>query len=481
MYDVKIIVTMTVQIEKKLTKEEATALAFESLDADGSGVLDFEEVAKGLEKAGYPPNYAYTVFADIDKDSSFTITVDEFNDWVSHRYDDLHTLFQSIDKDKSGFLDIKELETFCFQIDIPRKSAPALMKQLDVNNDGQISFQEFMAGFALIRPSDFSTMKDNFLDFADADLAGVSGIVPSNTGAREAEKVGAVPAWTSAMAGAIGNVLTRIVIAPLERTRVQMIADAGKYPSMAACVRGIVANEGIAGLWAGTVLNVVRIGPQMGIAFFTKDYFKAAFAGEGNKPTALQTLAASMCSGVTCQTGIYPIDTIRTRMMTSPGTYTGFMDCLKTTLKNEGGGGLFKGLLPANMFAIPYYGTQFFVYDTLKLQYTTFRRPIGEPRPAHPLLGIPLGAISSCAACAVAFPFQMAWKRMQVQGVGGRPILYKNSFDCLYKVASTEGLKGVYAGLPANLVKLAPTGAISFMAVEAIKDAFGWRPGQYKA
>ena len=70
----------------------------------------------------------------------------------------------------------------------------------------------------------------------------------------------------------------------------------------------------------------------------------------------------------------------------------------------------------------------------------------------------------------------MAWKRLQVQGVGGRPIQYSGTFDCLRQVISKEGVRGVYAGLVPNLIKLAPTGAISFLAVEAIKDAMGWRP-----
>jgi len=291
----------------------------------------------------------------------------------------------------------------------------------------------------------------------------------------------ALPAWTSATAGAVGNIFSRTVIAPLERVRVQMIADPSKYSNMVVAMKDIYAKEGLKGLWAGNVLNCLRIGPQMGIAFFAKDYFKTMYAGEGNKPTPLQTLAASMSSGICCQTGIYPLDLIRTRMMTSPGAYTGFGDCISQTISKEGLSALYKGLLPANMFAVPYYGTQFFVYDTLKQQYCTFQRPSDDPRPAHPLLGIPLGAVSSMTACAIAFPFQMAWKRMQVQGVAGRPILYANSLDCLQKVVKTEGVRGVYSGLSANLVKLAPTGAISFLAVEAIKDLMGWRAGQYKA
>lgn len=387
----------------------------------------------------------------------------------------MEELFHSVDRDNSGFIDLKELELMLYHLDMPVKNATTIMRKLDKDGDQQVSFEEFLDGFSLLKPVHFSAMKDTWMEYeSDSDLAGVSAIDVSQTAKREDAKT--VPAWTSAVAGGVGNAFSRTVIAPLERTRMQMITDAGKYPSMIACMKDIIQKEGIVGFWAGNTLNVGRIGPQMAIAFYAKDYFKRLCAGEGNKPTALQTLAASMSSGIVCQTGVYPIDLVRTRLMTSPGVYNGMVDCLSTTIKEEGGTALYKGLLPANMFAVPYYGTQFFVYDMLKVQYATYNRPIDDPRPANPLIGIPLGAISSMAACVVAFPFQMAWKRLQVQGVGGRPVLYSGTFDCIKKVVAQEGIKGIYAGLVPNLIKLAPTGAISFLAVEYIKDFMGWRP-----
>lgn len=460
-------------------KSMAIMDTFEALDADGSGYLDFDEVQEGLKKLGYPPNYAFDVFVQLDQNKEHQISFEEFKVWVEAKYDDMKELFDSVDKDGSGQLDMQELEIMLHHLDLPTTNAKDLMEQLDKDGDKLISFQEFQEGFSLLCPVHFSALKDTWMEYeSDSDLAGVSAISVSHTAKREESK--SVPAWTSAVAGGLGNSFSRTVIAPLERTRVQMIADAGKYPSMMACMKDIVKNEGIMGFWAGNALNVGRIAPQMGIAFYAKDFFKVAYAGEGNKPTALQTLAASMSSGIVCQTGVYPIDLIRTRIMTSPGTYAGIMDCLKTTVKEEGVTALYKGLLPANMFAVPYYGTQFFIYDMLKVQYSTFgRKPEEGPRPANPLIGIPLGAISSMTACLVAFPFQMAWKRLQVQGVGGRPVLYKGTFDCIQQVVAKEGIrKGVYAGLVPNLIKLAPTGAISFMAVEAIKDFMGWRPGK---
>ena len=72
-------------------------------------------------------------------------------------------------------------------------------------------------------------------------------------------------------------------------------------------------------------------------------------------------------------------------------------------------------------------------------------------------------------ACFVAFPFMMSWRRIQVQGTGGRPIKYAGMTDCLRQVISKEGFKGVYAGINPTLAKLLPTSALSFLAVEAIK------------
>lgn len=263
-----------------------------------------------------------------------------------------------------------------------------------------------------------------------------------------------------------------------------MIVDPGKYKSMYAMMSDVVKTEGVTGFWRGNSINVMRIAPQGAIGFFAKDYFKAELAGPGNKPTPLQTLAASMMSGICCQTGVYPLDIIRTRITTTPdlyvGTkydlYTGVADAWKTIVRDEGYRGLFKGLYPANMFAVPYYGTQFFCYDMLKVAYTSWGIEEGQPeRKINPLVALPFGSIASMTACFVAFPFQMVWKRIQTQGIGGRPILYSGPWNCMVTVIKEEGVRGVYAGLRPNLVKLAPTGALTFMAVEVVRDAMGWR------
>merc|ERR1712054_195084 len=84
---------------------------------------------------------------------------------------------------------------------------------------------------------------------------------------------------TSAIAGAIGNAFSRTAIAPLERTRMQMITDPRRHGSMFACLRYVWRSEGVRGLWRGNCINVARIAPQGAISFFAKDYFKQWFQG----------------------------------------------------------------------------------------------------------------------------------------------------------------------------------------------------------
>ena len=179
--------------------------------------------------------------------------------------------------------------------------------------------------------------------------------------AAQKKKSGPAP-WTSAVAGGIGNAFSRTAVAPLERTRMQMIVDPGKYSGMFSCLKDILKEEGLRGYWRGNGINVMRIAPQGAIAFYAKAYFKKKLAGPGNKPSKGQVAISSMLSGICCQTLVYPLDIIRTRLTTAPGLYkgswidlqTGVADGFRTIIREEGPRALFKGLYPANVFAVPY-------------------------------------------------------------------------------------------------------------------------------
>jgi len=454
----------------------------------GLPVVTIDDVASKLQQYKHfhilrKSDVAAKVMATAKPDSpSSTLTVDEWLAYAEKKSMFLKRLFQEFDTSGSGSINRHEFKKALESIRLSpsEDQVRAMIKTIDRPSgpggvcppNGKIEWSEFRDFMLLANPTgrfvDFSLLADDWLSHCD-ELTGASSV-----GTGKAQTATVKP-WQSAIAGALGNAWSRTAIAPLERMRMQMITDAGRYPNPWNCVVSIYREEGVRGLWRGNSINVMRIAPQGALAFWAKDFFKGLLTPEGGKAQWYHTLSASMLSGIVCQTGVYPLDTIRTRMTVTPGLYSGVIDGTKKILASEGPSGLFKGLLAANGFAVPYYGTQFFTYDMLKETYSTFNMPEGEKRVINPLISIPFGSIAACTSCFVAFPFQMVWKRVQVQGIGDRPMKYTGSMNCFTTVLKEEGLRGVYAGLPANLIKLIPTGALTFLGVECIKSALGWK------
>ena len=103
-----------------------------------------------------------------------------------------------------------------------------------------------------------------------------------------------------------------------------MIVDGSKYASTWQCFRSIFEKEGLRGYWRGNTINMIRIIPQGAVAFVAKDFYKEKLGGEN--PSSLALAAASMASGMTCMTAIYPLDLVRGRVTTTPGAYRGMFD-----------------------------------------------------------------------------------------------------------------------------------------------------------
>lgn len=468
-------------------EEELTKFFNSMLSKSSNELLTKDDVARQLKKYDYATSNAPAFFVECPHKSSKGITLQEFINFSISRESFLVRLFNEFDLSGSNSINRHEFKRALESVRLQptEDQCRVLIAAIDqpsgpngcVPPNGKIEFHEFRNFMLLANPTgrfvDFSLLADDWLEYA-SDIQPGSAIQTGSAQKKEGAGKKIVPAWTSAVSGAIGNSFSRTAIAPLERVRMSMITDPGKYRSFLACITEIYKNEGVKGLWRGNMINVYRIAPQGAIGFFCKDYFKQLLAGKGNDATPMQTLGASMASGIVQQTLVYPLDTIRTRMTTTKGYCKGLTDGWKRIVAEEGWRALFLGLGPANCFAVPYYGTQFFTYDMLRMGFSTYGMPEGEKRAIHPLIGLPFGAVSACTACAVAFPLQMAWKRIQVQGIGGRPVLYTGTVQCIKLVVKTEGVAGVYSGLQANIIKLMPTGALTFLGIECVKKVMDW-------
>jgi solute carrier family 25 phosphate transporter 23/24/25/41 len=67
------------------------------------------------------------------------------------------------------------------------------------------------------------------------------------------------------VSGGIAGATAKTCTAPLDR--IKILAQAGKGIDIRAIGREILQKEGVRGLWAGNVVNCIRIFPNKGILF----------------------------------------------------------------------------------------------------------------------------------------------------------------------------------------------------------------------
>lgn len=77
-----------------------------------------------------------------------------------------------------------------------------------------------------------------------------------------------------------------------------------------------------------------------------------------------------------------------------------------------------------------------------------------------------LGSIAGCIGATAVYPIDLVKTRMQAQK---HKALYDNSLDCFRKIIKKEGFKGLYSGLAAQLVGVAPEKAIKLTVNDLIR------------
>ncbi|CUM49538.1 unnamed protein product [Debaryomyces tyrocola] len=115
-------------------------------------------------------------------------------------------------------------------------------------------------------------------------------------------------------------------------------------------------------------------------------------------------------------------------------------------------------------------------YDNnYKTLYSIFEHPAAQPVQDDnfslwpifdSLYSFFLGSIAGCIGATVVYPIDLVKTRMQAQR---HKAAYANSFDCFKKIIKHEGLKGLYSGLGAQLVGVAPEKAIKLTVNDLVR------------
>jgi solute carrier family 25 (mitochondrial carnitine/acylcarnitine transporter), member 20/29 len=169
------------------------------------------------------------------------------------------------------------------------------------------------------------------------------------------------------VAGGISAIPTTALMAPSERIKCLLqTAKPGQYTSMLDCAGQVYKSGGIASVYRGTGLTLMRDIPGSIFWFGTYEAVKlgmmqAQGITDSSKLSPIAVLSAGGFAGMACWTVSIPFDVLKSRFQAAPdGTYTGARDVYSRLMATEGFSALFTGIRPALLRAFPANAACFF-------------------------------------------------------------------------------------------------------------------------
>ncbi|NWJ07420.1 UCP2 protein, partial [Crypturellus undulatus] len=152
------------------------------------------------------------------------------------------------------------------------------------------------------------------------------------------------------------------------KVRLQARARGRRYRGTVDAYRTIAREEGVRGLWRGTVPNVARNAIVNCAELVTYDLAKEALVGSHLMADDLPCHFAAAFGAGFCTTLVAsPVDVVKTRYMNAPpGRYGGAVCCALATLRCEGPAAFYKGFSPAFLRLGSWNIVMFVTYEQLQ-------------------------------------------------------------------------------------------------------------------
>ncbi|KAF1746705.1 hypothetical protein GCK72_023162 [Caenorhabditis remanei] len=160
---------------------------------------------------------------------------------------------------------------------------------------------------------------------------------------------------------------------------------------------------------------------------------------------------------------MYPLDVVKTRLQLGQQD-KGMMDCVVKTLKNEGIGGFYKGILPPILAETPKRATKFFTFEQYKVAFTHSDIPV-------PVTMSLAGLFSGLTEAIVICPSEVVKVRLQADRKSSVKE-QKSTAAMAREIYKTEGFgtSGLYRGLGATFGRHGAWNMVYFGLYHSCKD-----------
>ncbi|KAL8280928.1 hypothetical protein RQP46_006607 [Phenoliferia psychrophenolica] len=164
-----------------------------------------------------------------------------------------------------------------------------------------------------------------------------------------------------------------------------------------------------------------------------------------------------------------PFDLTKTRLQTAaPGAYKGTLDVVKQTLARDGVSGFYRGMGPPLAGVTPMFAVSFWGYAMGKKIVYSMTPERTSTKLTYSELAF-AGFFSAIPTTFVAAPVERVKVLLQMQGQGGKQ-LYNGPLDAVSKLYKEGGLRSVFRGTGATIVRDGPGSAAYFVAYELVKE-----------
>lgn len=195
-------------------------------------------------------------------------------------------------------------------------------------------------------------------------------------------------------AGACAGIIAMSATYPMDMVRgrltVQTVNSPCQYRGIFHALSTVFREEGPRALYRGWLPSVIGVIPYVGLNFAVYESLKDWLIqtnpfglAENSELSVTTRLACGAAAGTVGQTVAYPLDVIRRRMQMvgwkdassvltadgkskAPLEYTGMVDAFRKTVRHEGFGALYKGLVPNSVKVVPSIAIAFVTYEVVK-------------------------------------------------------------------------------------------------------------------
>jgi solute carrier family 25 oxoglutarate transporter 11 len=272
-----------------------------------------------------------------------------------------------------------------------------------------------------------------------------------------------------------------LFVHPFDVVKVRMQINKEVGATLASTCKGIIAADGVSGLYAGLNFAMWRQATYTTSRMGLYDVLMPMFAGSDGKVSAIGKAASGVAAGGIAATMCCPVEVGLVRAQADgqlPAAerrnYKGLFDAVKQIKATEGVGSLWRGVGPTVARGAVVSMTQLASYDQAKEMLLPV---LGDGFP----LFVASALVSATIYCTASLPLDIT--KTRIQNMKPDPVTgempYKGMFSALTKIAQTEGVLALWKGFPPYFARSGGHTIFMFLFKEQYTSMYkSWRSKQ---